>query len=47
MSSSLDEFVKTVQNDDVKILKKEIPNNCYLSIEKVAYPYENLKRIES
>ena len=33
-------MVKTLDDDDLKILKKEFPNRWIDSIEKLAYPYE-------
>ena len=40
LSSVLDSLVKTLNEDDCKILKKEFPNNWQLLNKKLAYPYE-------
>ena len=43
LSSGLDNLVKTLNEDDFKILKKEFPNNWQLLNKKLAYPYEYFK----
>ena len=46
LSSVLDSLVKTLNEDDCKILKKEFPNNWQLLNKKLAYPYEYFKNLE-
>ena len=46
LSESLDKLVKKLDEDDVKILKKELPDKWQYLNEKLAYPYENFNSIE-
>ena len=46
LQSSLDELVKTLNEEDFKILKKEFPDNWELLNKKLAYPYEYFKNLE-
>ena len=43
LQDSLDNLVKTLNEDDFKILKKEFPDNWELLNKKLAYPYEYFK----
>ena len=44
-SSGLDIFVKLLNNDDLKILKKESPASWKLLNKKLAYPYEYFNKL--
>ena len=46
MQDSLDNLVKTLNENDFKILKKEFPINWELLNKKLAYPYEYFKNLE-
>ena len=46
LSESLDELVKNLDDDDFKILKKEIPDKYQYLNKKLAYPYEYFNSIE-
>ena len=46
LQDSLDNLVKTLNEDDFKILKKEFPDNYELLNKKLAYPYEYFKNLE-
>ena len=46
LQDSLDNLVKTLNEDDFKILKKEFPDNWELLNKKLAYPYEYFKNLE-
>ena len=43
LSSSLDSLVKSLDNDDFIILKKEFPDKWQHLNKKIAYPHEYLK----
>ena len=45
LQDSLDHLVKTVNEEDFKILKKEFPDNYELLNKKLAYSYEYFNRI--
>ena len=42
----MDNLVKTLNEDDFKILKKEFTDNWELLNKKLAYPYEYFKNLE-
>ena len=44
LSSSLDNLVKNLDEDDFKILKKEFPDKWQYLNKKIAYPYENFNK---
>ena len=46
LSSGLDGFVKTLNEDDFKILKKEFLDNWILLNKELVYPYEYFKSLE-
>ena len=46
LQDSLDNLVKTLNEDDFKILKTEFPNNWQLINKKLAYPYEYFKTLD-
>ena len=45
LQSGLDELVKTLNEKDFEILKKEFPDNWQLLSKKLAYPYEYFKNL--
>ena len=46
LSESLDKLVKNLDQDDVKILKKEFPDKWQFLKKKLAYPYQYFKSID-
>ena len=46
LSDSLDKLVKTLDNDDFVILKKEFPDKWQYLNKKLSYPYENFNNID-
>ena len=41
LSRSLEELVENLDEDDLKILKKEFPDQWEILNKKLAYPYED------
>ena len=46
LQDSLDNLVKTLNENDLKFLIKEFPDNWQLLNKKLAYPYEYFKNLE-
>ena len=46
LSSSLDQLVQNLDEDDFKILNKEFPDKCQYLKKKLAYPYEYFNKID-
>ena len=46
MQDSSDNLVKTLNEDDFKILKTEFPNNWQLLNKNLHYPYEYFKTLD-
>ena len=46
LSESLDKLVKNLDEDEFKILKKEIPDKCQYLNNKLAYPYQYFNSID-
>ena len=45
LSDSLDELVENLNEDNFKILKKELPDKWQYLNKKLAYPYDNFNSI--
>ena len=46
LSESLDNFVKSLEEEDFKILKKEFPDKWQYLNKKIAYPYQKFNTFD-